>query len=148
MSRARSRFSRLLMGIRLRIDFSHLHRGCFIFYPLTFTSPLVCPSHHSSYLLPSCFFTQPPPTNQQPTAFLSHHTDSISSNSQAKIKLAHGTTTLAFRFRGGIIVSVDSRASAGSYIGEFSRSWCIVSGFEGLEEVLWDGLWLDLVGQS
>lgn len=86
---------------------------------------------------------------KQPTAFLSHHTDSISSNSQAKIKLAHGTTTLAFRFRGGIIVSVDSRASAGSYIGEFSRSRCIVSGFEGsegLEEVLWDGLWLDLVG--
>jgi 20S proteasome subunit beta 5 len=55
---------------------------------------------------------------KQPTAFLSHHTDSISSNSQAKIKLAHGTTTLAFRFRGGIIVSVDSRASAGSYIGK------------------------------
>ena len=52
----------------------------------------------------------------QPAAFLNLHTDSISSNPQAKIKLAHGTTTLAFRFKGGIIVAVDSRATAGSYI--------------------------------
>jgi 20S proteasome subunit beta 5 len=42
----------------------------------------------------------------------------MSSNPHAKIKLAHGTTTLAFRFKGGIIVAVDSRATAGSYIGE------------------------------
>lgn len=40
----------------------------------------------------------------------------MSTNPQAKIKLAHGTTTLAFRFKGGIIVAVDSRATAGSYI--------------------------------
>ena len=40
----------------------------------------------------------------------------MSANPQAKIKLAHGTTTLAFRFQGGIIVAVDSRATAGSYI--------------------------------
>ncbi|RSH85930.1 Proteasome subunit beta type-5 [Apiotrichum porosum] len=51
-----------------------------------------------------------------PLAFLSMHTDSMSTNPQAKIKLAHGTTTLAFRFKGGIIVAVDSRATAGSYI--------------------------------
>jgi 20S proteasome subunit beta 5 len=44
----------------------------------------------------------------------------MSSNPQAKIKLAHGTTTLAFRFQGGIIVAVDSRATAGSYIGMLS----------------------------
>lgn len=42
----------------------------------------------------------------------------MSANPDAKIKLAHGTTTLAFRFKGGIIVAVDSRATAGSYIGE------------------------------
>jgi 20S proteasome subunit beta 5 len=42
----------------------------------------------------------------------------MSSNPQAKIKLAHGTTTLAFRFKGGIIVAVDSRATAGSYVGK------------------------------
>lgn len=56
------------------------------------------------------------PRVPDPAAFLSAHTDSLSSNPQAKIKLEHGTTTLAFRFQGGIIVSVDSRASAGSYI--------------------------------
>lgn len=57
----------------------------------------------------------------QPAAFLSLHTDSMSSNPEAKIKLAHGTTTLAFRFKGGIIVAVDSRATAGSYVGQSSR---------------------------
>ena len=30
---------------------------------------------------------------------------------------AHGTTTLAFKFKHGVIVAVDSRASMGSYIG-------------------------------
>jgi len=56
------------------------------------------------------------PRVPDPAAFLSHHTSSLSQNPSAKIKLAHGTTTLAFRFQGGIIVSVDSRATAGSYI--------------------------------
>ncbi|BEJ15112.1 hypothetical protein CspHIS471_0408790 [Cutaneotrichosporon sp. HIS471] len=56
------------------------------------------------------------PAVPDPLAFLSLHTDSMSTNPQAKIKLAHGTTTLAFRFKGGIIVAVDSRATAGSYI--------------------------------
>ncbi len=31
--------------------------------------------------------------------------------------MQHGTTTLAFKFQYGIIVAVDSRATAGSYIG-------------------------------
>lgn len=51
-----------------------------------------------------------------PSSFLAQETDVDSSNRQARIKLAHGTTTLAFRFKGGIIVAVDSRATAGSYI--------------------------------
>ncbi|XP_061445614.1 proteasome subunit beta type-5 [Rhineura floridana] len=34
----------------------------------------------------------------------------------AKIELLHGTTTLAFKFQHGVIVAVDSRATAGSYI--------------------------------
>ncbi len=34
-----------------------------------------------------------------------------------QVKFAKGTTTLAFKFKGGVIVSVDSRASQGSYIG-------------------------------
>merc|ERR1719375_1139478 len=29
----------------------------------------------------------------------------------------HGTTTLGFKFQGGVIIAVDSRASMGSYIG-------------------------------
>lgn len=29
----------------------------------------------------------------------------------------HGTTTLGFRFQGGVILAVDSRATGGSYIG-------------------------------
>jgi len=33
------------------------------------------------------------------------------------LEFAHGTTTLAFKFQGGIIVAVDSRASLGTFIG-------------------------------
>lgn len=32
------------------------------------------------------------------------------------VKMVHGTTTLAFKYEGGVIVAVDSRASAGAYI--------------------------------
>lgn len=56
------------------------------------------------------------PSVSDPAQFLSQMTDIDSSNAQARLKLAHGTTTLAFRFKGGIIVAVDSRATAGSYI--------------------------------
>lgn len=38
------------------------------------------------------------------------------SQESCRIKMKHGTTTLAFRFNQGIIVAVDSRATAGSYI--------------------------------
>jgi hypothetical protein len=33
------------------------------------------------------------------------------------IDMAHGTTTLAFVYKGGVIVAVDSRSTMGSYIG-------------------------------
>jgi hypothetical protein len=52
----------------------------------------------------------------QPTAFLRLHTDDYA-DPNCRIKIQHGTTTLAFRFQGGVIVAVDSRATAGSYIG-------------------------------
>ena len=32
------------------------------------------------------------------------------------IKMLHGTTTLAFKYKGGVVVAVDSRASSGAYI--------------------------------
>lgn len=55
------------------------------------------------------------PPISQPTDFLRAHTDDAS-NPDCKIKIAHGTTTLAFRFQGGIIVAVDSRATQGNWI--------------------------------
>lgn len=55
------------------------------------------------------------PPISQPTAFLRAHTDDAS-NPDCKIKIAHGTTTLAFRFKGGIVVAVDSRATAGNWV--------------------------------
>ncbi|CAO1617149.1 unnamed protein product [Jaminaea pallidilutea] len=54
--------------------------------------------------------------SMDPSTFLSQFTDVDSSNPGARIKLQHGTTTLAFRYQGGILVCVDSRATAGSYI--------------------------------
>ena len=60
---------------------------------------------HEEYLL----------TPLQPSAFLRALTDDHA-NPNCPIKLAHGTTTLAFRFQGGIIVATDSRATAGNWI--------------------------------
>ncbi|KAL8916117.1 MAG: hypothetical protein Q9172_006443 [Xanthocarpia lactea] len=58
-------------------------------------------------------FAMPPIAN--PSSFLRAVTDDYS-NPNCPIKLAHGTTTLAFRFQGGIIVATDSRATAGDWI--------------------------------
>lgn len=37
-------------------------------------------------------------------------------DSDVKIRFDHGTTTLAFKFQHGVIVAVDSRATAGQWI--------------------------------
>ncbi|RFU30923.1 hypothetical protein B7463_g5402, partial [Scytalidium lignicola] len=58
-------------------------------------------------------FAMPPVT--QPASWLRAMTDD-NANPNVPIKLAHGTTTLAFRFQGGIIVCTDSRATAGNWI--------------------------------
>lgn len=55
------------------------------------------------------------PPIAQPASWLRAMTDDHS-NPNVPIKLAHGTTTLAFRFQGGIIVCTDSRATAGNWI--------------------------------
>ncbi|KAK0514997.1 hypothetical protein JMJ35_002376 [Cladonia borealis] len=55
------------------------------------------------------------PPMPRPSAFLRALTDDHA-NPNCPIKLAHGTTTLAFRFQGGIIVATDSRATAGNWI--------------------------------
>jgi len=58
-------------------------------------------------------FAMPPIA--QPSSWLRAMTDDHS-NPNVPIKLAHGTTTLAFRSQGGIIVCTDSRATAGNWI--------------------------------
>lgn len=55
-----------------------------------------------------------PPT-ASPAQWLRAMTDDHS-NPACPIKIAHGTTTLAFRFKGGIVVATDSRATAGNWI--------------------------------
>ena len=42
----------------------------------------------------------------------------------AQIKFNHGTTCLAFKFKGGVIVATDSRATAGGYIA--SQGQCFI----------------------
>ncbi|XP_036861104.1 proteasome subunit beta type-8 isoform X1 [Manis javanica] len=54
------------------------------------------------------------PRGMQPTEFLK----SLGGNGEknGKIEMAHGTTTLAFKFQHGVIVAVDSRATSRNYI--------------------------------
>lgn len=69
---------------------------------------------YQSSLLPlSLKFAMPPVS--RPAAFLRAATDDYS-NPNCPIKIAHGTTTLAFKYNGGIIVATDSRATAGNWI--------------------------------
>ncbi|KAI8058467.1 nucleophile aminohydrolase [Syncephalis plumigaleata] len=55
------------------------------------------------------------PQCADPIAFLQRQTDD-NLQEDCRIKIQHGTTTLAFKFAQGIIVAVDSRATAGAYI--------------------------------
>ena len=43
-----------------------------------------------------------------------------------RIKLAHGTTTLGFKFQHGVIICVDSRATQGAYIGLLHEAECLL----------------------
>jgi 20S proteasome subunit beta 5 len=55
------------------------------------------------------------PSVDNPSAFLR---DAFANAPEKdRFRFAHGTTTLAFKFQGGIIVAVDSRASMGAYVG-------------------------------
>lgn len=55
------------------------------------------------------------PPVDKPAALLSQWTDD--EHGEMKVKVVHGTTTLAFKFQHGIIVAVDSRATGGQFIG-------------------------------
>ncbi|KAJ2721480.1 Proteasome subunit beta type-5 [Coemansia sp. Benny D115] len=54
-----------------------------------------------------------------PAAFTQQFTD-VKSEKDARIKIAHGTTTLAFKFKHGVMVATDSRATAGNVIASQS----------------------------
>lgn len=45
------------------------------------------------------------------------HFSKDESGRNIKIQFDHGTTTLGFRYQGGVILCVDSRATGGSFIG-------------------------------
>jgi len=53
------------------------------------------------------------PLCNNPIEFLKHQTEAAE---QCRLSIVHGTTTLAFKFKHGVIVCVDSRATSGSYI--------------------------------
>ncbi|KAJ3173498.1 Proteasome subunit beta type-8 [Geranomyces variabilis] len=63
---------------------------------------------HPSFVLPSV---------SDPVAWMKHQMSDAAEN---RIKMAKGTTTLAFKFKDGIIVAVDSRATGGTYIASQS----------------------------
>ncbi|KAH8019446.1 hypothetical protein HPB51_019468 [Rhipicephalus microplus] len=46
------------------------------------------------------------------------------SGKQIKIHYDKGTTTLAFKYKGGVVVAADSRATGGEYIGKRDARRC------------------------
>jgi 20S proteasome subunit beta 5 len=89
------------------------------YIPIDPPDPLLTDEDIALFSPPSSLptFSLPPVAN--PSTFLRAHIDD-NVNPDCHIKLAHGTTTLAFRFDGGIVVAVDSRATAGSWIASQS----------------------------
>lgn len=55
-----------------------------------------------------------------PAALPLSNTTNFAHPANPDIKMSHGTTTLAFIFKHGVLIAVDSRASMGSYIGSGS----------------------------
>lgn len=78
-------------------------------------SDLLDPEELTTTITPpiSLRFALPPIT--APASWLRSMTDDHA-NAACPIKIAHGTTTLAFRFQGGIVVATDSRATQGNWI--------------------------------
>ena len=59
---------------------------------------------------------QIPRTLNDPASFVYNNCGENVSTETAKVKFNHGTTCLAFKFQGGVVVCTDSRATAGGYI--------------------------------
>ena len=60
----------------------------------------------------------PIPPGHDPATYLAQLAKLPSENGETvpEIKFEHGTTTLAFKYKNGVIVAVDSRATAGAWI--------------------------------
>ena len=101
------------------------------YLPIDAADPVLASDEDTALFYPTHLalptFSLPPVAN--PTTFLRSHIDDHV-NPNCHIKLAHGTTTLAFRFDGGILVAVDSRATAGNWIA----SQTVKKGFSFLGE--------------
>jgi 20S proteasome subunit beta 5 len=59
------------------------------------------------------------PNVSDPAAFVNarYHGYTGDSTGETALQFSKGTTTLGFKFQGGVIISVDSRSTQGSYIG-------------------------------
>ena len=67
-----------------------------------------------SYRSQECFDV---PNVHNPVEFVStHFSPGTYQDNDAKVKFDKGTTTIAFKYKGGVIVSVDSRASQGNSV--------------------------------
>ena len=65
------------------------------------------------------------PAVDDPVEYMKQYTqDGPGADKNVKIRFAHGTTTLAFKFKHGVIIAVDSRATAGNYR---KRCWDVAS---------------------
>jgi hypothetical protein len=78
------------------------------------------PSSDTRLLLLACLLLQP-------DEFLAGAFANKDNVHDPALKFLHGTTTLGFVFSKGIIITVDSRASMGSYVGK-CLSYCRRSG--------------------
>lgn len=75
-------------------------------------------TEHAELLADSKFML---PRVPNPAAYCSKHLNIYyGSIDNGRVRFAKGTTTLAFKFKGGVIVSVDSRSTQGPYIASQS----------------------------
>jgi len=61
------------------------------------------------------------PNVSDPADYVDSHFHGYKGNTTCEgpdFQFAKGTTTLGFKFQGGVIISVDSRSTQGSYIGK------------------------------
>ncbi|MFT7811309.1 Proteasome subunit beta type-8 precursor [Arapaima gigas] len=56
------------------------------------------------------------PVGVDPVKFMKPLSENENGEEGVRIRLEHGTTTLAFKFQHGVMVAVDSRATSGSYV--------------------------------